>query len=36
LHARHVQGQEVEAALACKILNKMGEIGMPKSVAVVA
>ena len=36
LHARHEKGQEVEAALACRILNRMAEKGMPKSVAVVA
>jgi hypothetical protein len=36
LHARHVQAQEVEAAVACRILNRMSEIGMPKSVAVIA
>ncbi len=36
LHARHVQAQEVEAALACRILNRMSELGLPVSVAVVA
>jgi hypothetical protein len=34
LRARHVEAQLVEAALACRILNRMGEMGMPKSVAV--
>ncbi len=28
LRARHVQVQEVEAALACRILNQMAELGM--------
>ncbi len=36
LRARHVQVQEVEAALACRILNRMAELGMPKSVVVSA
>ncbi|MCP4093647.1 MAG: IS5 family transposase, partial [Planctomycetes bacterium] len=36
LNARHVQAQEVEAVLACRILNRMGEMGMPKSVVVSA
>ncbi len=34
LNARHAKAQEVEAALACRILNRMGETGMPKSEAV--
>jgi hypothetical protein len=33
LHARHVQAQEVEAALACRILNRMTGLGLPVSVA---
>jgi hypothetical protein len=33
LHARHVQAQEVEAALACRILNRMTALGLPDSVA---
>jgi hypothetical protein len=36
LRARHAHAQEVEATLACKILNRMGDVGMPKSVAVSA
>ncbi len=36
LNARHAQAQEVDAALACRILNRMGEMGMPKSAAVPA
>ena len=36
LHARHVKAQEVEAALACRILNRMSELGLPVSVAKVA
>ncbi len=36
LHARHAKAQEVEAVLACRILNRMHALGMPKSVAVVA
>jgi hypothetical protein len=36
LRARHVQAQRVEAALACRILNRMGGMGMSKSVAVSA
>jgi hypothetical protein len=34
LRARHVEAQQVEAALVCRILNRMGEMRMPKSVAV--
>ncbi len=34
LHARDAKAQEVEAALASRILNRMGEVGMPKSVAI--
>jgi hypothetical protein len=33
LHARHVQAQEVETALACRILNRMTALGLPVSVA---
>jgi hypothetical protein len=33
LRARHAKAQEVEAVLACKILNRMHALGMPKSVA---
>ena len=33
LHARHEKGQEVEAALACRILNRMTGLGLPVSVA---
>ena len=33
LHARHAKAQEVEAALACRILNRMSELGLPVSVA---
>ncbi len=34
LRARHAKAQEIEAVLACRILNRMGEMGMPKSVAI--
>ncbi len=34
LNARHFQAQQAEVALACRILNRMGRVGMPKSVAV--
>jgi len=34
LHARHADGQSVEARLACNILNRMTELGMPVSQAV--
>ncbi|MFT6362209.1 MAG: IS5 family transposase [Planctomycetota bacterium] len=33
LRARHAKAQEVEAVLACLILNRMHALGMPKSVA---
>lgn len=33
LHARHAKAQEVEAVLACRILNRMSELGLPVSVA---
>ena len=36
LHARQSKAQQVEAVLACKILNRMGDVGMPNSVAVSA
>ncbi len=36
LRARHARAQEVEAVLACRILDRMGEVGVPKSVAVSA
>ncbi len=36
LRARHANAQENEAALACRVLNRMGEMGMPESVAVSA
>ncbi len=36
LHARQVRAQQAEVALACRILNLMGEMGMPKSVAIPA
>lgn len=35
LRARHVRGQETEALLACNILNRMFELGLPTSVAIV-
>ena len=34
LHARDADGQSVEARLACSILNRMTELGMPASFAV--
>ncbi|MFT5268422.1 MAG: hypothetical protein ACI88C_001855, partial [Acidimicrobiales bacterium] len=34
LHARDADGQSVEARLACNILNRMTELGMPASYAV--
>jgi hypothetical protein len=34
LHARHADAQVVEARLACNILNRMTELGMPASYAV--
>jgi hypothetical protein len=34
LHARDGEAQVVEARLACNILNRMGELGMPVSYAV--
>ena len=34
LHARDADGQSVEARLACSILNRMTELGMPASYAV--
>jgi hypothetical protein len=33
LNARCFQAQQAEVALACRILNRMGKVGMPKSVA---
>ena len=33
LHARHARAQEVEAVLACRILNRMAELGLAVSVA---
>ncbi len=35
LSARHAKAQEIEAVLACRILNRMGDAGMPNSEAVV-
>ncbi len=34
LHARHPDGQAVEAILACNVLNRMTELGRPKSLAI--
>jgi hypothetical protein len=34
LHARDAYGQSAEALLACSILNRMTELGMPASYAV--
>jgi hypothetical protein len=34
LRARNTAGQEVEALIACRILNRMTELGMPDSVVV--
>jgi hypothetical protein len=36
LRARHTKGQVSEAALACRILNRMGEVSMPRTVPVSA
>ncbi len=34
LHARHAKAQEVEAVIACNILNRMTELGRPTSFAI--
>jgi hypothetical protein len=34
LRARHPKSQEVEAVIACNILNRMAELGRPKSFAI--
>ncbi len=34
LHARDLRAQEVEATLACKVLNRMLQFGRPRSVAI--
>jgi len=34
LRARHPESQEAEALIACNILNRMFELGKPKSFAV--
>jgi hypothetical protein len=34
LRARHPESQEAEALIACNILNRMFELGRPKSFAV--
>jgi hypothetical protein len=34
LRARHPKSQEAEALIACNILNRMLELGKPKSFAV--
>ena len=36
LRARHEKGQEVEALIACNILNRMTELGRPESYAISA
>ncbi|MFT5199794.1 MAG: hypothetical protein ACI87O_002467 [Planctomycetota bacterium] len=36
LHARQVQAQQAEAVPARIVLNRIGEVGMPKSVGVSA
>ncbi|MFT4649554.1 MAG: hypothetical protein ACI9X4_002794 [Glaciecola sp.] len=36
LRARHDKAEVVGAALACRVLSRMGELGMPKSVAAAA
>jgi hypothetical protein len=36
LHARHAKAQEVKVAQTCRVLNRKGELGMPKSVAILA
>jgi hypothetical protein len=34
LRARHPKSQEVEALIACNVLNRMTDLGMPESFAV--
>jgi hypothetical protein len=34
LRARHPRAQAIEAAIACKILNRMTELGRPVSFAI--
>ncbi len=34
LHARGLSAQRVEVVIACKILNRMLDLGRPKSVAI--
>ena len=34
LRARHADAQATEALLACKVLNRMFELGRPRSVAI--
>ena len=34
LRSRHPETQEVEAVIACNILNRMTDFGMPESLAI--
>jgi hypothetical protein len=34
LRARHPESQTAEATIACNVLNRMAELGMPKSIAI--
>jgi hypothetical protein len=34
LRARHPESQEVEAIIACNILNRMARLGVPESLAI--
>ena len=34
LRARHPEAQEAEAVIACNILNRMTDLGMPESLAI--
>jgi hypothetical protein len=33
LRARHLESQDAEAVIACNILNRMTDLGMPESLA---
>jgi hypothetical protein len=34
LRSRHLEAQEAEAVIACNILNRMTDLGMPESLAI--
>ena len=34
LRSRHPEAQEAEAVIACNILNRMTDLGMPESLAI--